>query len=300
MSLLNNVLGGLGISQGNIIRNAMKFVGLPEGLAAGVGLVMDLKNGNLGSALFKTGPALLQALTGGQAGQANSVEKPSSFLGTIAKVAGFAALGGGALLAAPALLGSLGSVGGALGNMLKGNLGIAGALGFGALALGAGGGGGLFTMLGGSQSQDLRKSLGMTRTQGSTDSMLSRLPNPAAFEDIVAAFMMDFVKDKQKEIEGKLDKLRQSAANAEGNAAKGGIQGFLSGAVSSIPLVGGLLGRLTGAGNDTKGGSSESRNLEFEQLKNEMQKLSQMQQAMSNVLNEMHNLAMSSIRSIKG
>jgi hypothetical protein len=31
-----------------------------------------------------------------------------------------------------------------------------------------------------------------------------------------------------------------------------------------------------------------------------MQKLSQMQQAMSNVLNEMHTLAMSAIRNIRG
>ena len=68
MNLMNQIAGGLGLSHGNMIRNAMKFVGLPEGLASAVGLVMDVKNGNIASALFKTGPALLKALAGGQAG----------------------------------------------------------------------------------------------------------------------------------------------------------------------------------------------------------------------------------------
>ena len=137
----------------------------------------------------------------------------------------------------------------------------------------------------------------MTRTDGAADSLVARLKPPVQFEDLISAFMVDFVKDKQKEIEGKLDKLRQSAQNAEGNGAQGGIRGFFGGLVSSIPLVGGALGN---AINGEKSSGSESRNIEFEMLKNEMQKLSQMQQAMSNVLNEIHNLAMSSIRAIKG
>ena len=61
--------------------------------------------------------------------------------------------------------------------------------------------------------------------------------------------------------------------------------------------MGGLIG---GKQDADKSKGSESRNIEFEMLKNEMQKLSQMQQAMSNVLNEIHTLAMSAIRSIKG
>ena len=43
----------------------------------------------------------------------------------------------------------------------------------------------------------------------------------------------------------------------------------------------------------------ESRNIEFEKIKFDMQKLSQMQQAMSNVLNTMDELAKSAIRQIK-
>jgi len=301
MNILNNALGALGLSQGNLIRNAMKFVGLPEGLSAGVGLIMDVKNGNIGSALFKTGPALLKALTGGQAGQANSTDRPSGIFGTLGKVAGFAALGAVALGAAPLVLGAGGALAG-LGGGLKGMLGIAAGLGFGAVAMKAlGGAGGFgFDKLMGFQSSEFAKFTGQTRTnQGiGSDSLVAKLKPPVAFEDLIAAFMVDFVKDKQKEIEGKLDKLRKSAANAEGGSgAEGGIRGFFGGIMRNIPLVGGLFG----AGQDNaKSGSSESRNIEFEMLKNEMQKLSQMQQAMSNVLNEMHNLAMNAVRNLKG
>ena len=45
--------------------------------------------------------------------------------------------------------------------------------------------------------------------------------------------------------------------------------------------------------------SGESRNIEFEMLKNEMQKLSQMQQAMSGVLNAMNETAMKAISAIR-
>lgn len=295
MDILRNIGGAMGISHGNILKSALKMIGLPDGLAAGIGAVVDLKNGNFGSLLFRTGPEALKALTGGAAGQANSVERPSNILGTLAKVAGFAALGvGGA-----ALLGGGGATAAmtALAGLTTGSkamLGIAAMLGFGAVA---GGGGSALSSVFGFQSQDARQSIGATRTRGGPDSLVSRLPNPCTFEDLVAAFMVDFVKDKQKEIEGKLDKLRKSAENAEGSGVEGGARGFFGGLLSSIPIVGQFFGN---ANNANKASSSESRNIEFEMLKNEMQKLSQMQQAMSNVLNEMHNLAMSAIRGIKG
>ena len=299
MSLLSNIAGAGGLSFGNLTRNALKFVGLPEGVASAVGLVMDVKNGNIGSALFKTGPALLQALTGGKAGQSNSVDRPSSVLGTVAKVAGFAAL---ATVAAPALLGGTALAGTALGGlsgMMKGILGIAGALGLG--AVGAKAGSMLFGAtglgFGGGAGGDTRTFLGQSRTQQGigSGSALAALPNPAMFEDIVAAFMVDFVKDKQDEIEGKLDKLRQAAQN-DGKTASDQGGGFFSSVLRNIPIVGNLVG---GADDGAKSGNSESRNIEFEMLKNEMQKLSQMQQAMSNVLNEMHNMAKNAIQNIR-
>lgn len=303
MSLINNVAGALGFSQGNILKSALKMVGLPDGLAAGIGAVVDLKNGNFGSLLFKTGPEALKALMGGAAGQANSVDRPSSILGTLGKVAGFAALGvgGAALLGSITGAGGIATALGGLGGMMKGMLGIAGGLGLGAMVAGAvGGAGGAMPFgFGFGGGQETKKFLGMTRTdQGlGSDSLVAKLKPPVQFEDLIAAFMIDFVKDKQKEIEGKLDKLRQSANNAEGNGAQGGVRGFFGGLLKSIPLVGGMIG---GGQDAEKTKGSESRNIEFEMLKNEMQKLSQMQQAMSNVLNEIHNLAMSAIRSIKG
>jgi hypothetical protein len=46
--------------------------------------------------------------------------------------------------------------------------------------------------------------------------------------------------------------------------------------------------------------STDSSNIEFEQLKNEMNKLSQIQTAMSNVLSATHTSAMAIINNIKG
>lgn len=300
MSIINNVFGAMGLSQGNMIRNAMKFVGLPEGVASAVGLVMDVKNGNFASALFKTGPALMQAITGGKAGQANSVERPSSVLGTIAKVAGFAALGlGGAALLGGTGLGAGTALGG-LSGMTKGILGIVGGLGL--AAVGGGAGKMLFGAIPGmggfGGGIEAKNFLGINRTsQGpGSGSMLANLPKPAMFEDIVAAFLVDFVKDKQDEIENKLNKLRTSAQN-DGKGAGDQAGGFVTGLLRKIPLVGGLLGK---ADDTAKSGNSESRNIEFEMLKNEMQKLSQMQQAMSNVLNEMHSMAKNAIQNIRG
>jgi hypothetical protein len=91
------------------------------------------------------------------------------------------------------------------------------------------------------------------------------------FEDRVAALMINVVEDMQKKIEQRLQKLQSEAQAAEATTAAGG--------------------------KDTGG---ESRNIEFEKIKFDMQKLSQIQQAMSNVLNTMDELAKSAIRQIKG
>ncbi len=297
MNILNNVAGAAGFSFGNLTSKALKFVGLPEGIASAVGLVMDLKSGNLGSALFKTGPALLQALKGGQAGQANSVERPStSFLGTIAKVAGFAALGvgGAALLGTGAGALGIGTALGGLSGMTKGILGIMGGLGL--AAVGGKAGGMLYDLagFGGPGGAITTKTLlGASRTQGGPSSALAALPKPAMFEDIVAAFMVDFVKDKQNEIEKKLESLRQSAQNA-GKTGKDKVNGYVDGMTNTVTA--GISGDKKNAESSESG---ESRNIEFEMLKNEMQKLSQMQQAMSGVLNAMNETAMKAISAIR-
>ena len=45
---------------------------------------------------------------------------------------------------------------------------------------------------------------------------------------------------------------------------------------------------------------TSSRNIQFEQLKNEMQKLSQIQTLMSNVLSSIHENAKTAINNIRG
>jgi hypothetical protein len=115
--------------------------------------------------------------------------------------------------------------------------------------------------------------------------MLASLPKPAMFEDIVMAFMIDVVKDKQEKVESELKDLesQDNSSNSGGNAT-----GQAVGAVAP------------GASQGAQDGNSDSRNIRFEIIKNEIQKLSQMQQAMSNVLDTMNDQAMNSIRHIKG
>ena len=125
----------------------------------------------------------------------------------------------------------------------------------------------------------------MTRSNGGMGSMMASLPRPAMFEDIVAAFMIDVIKDKQENVEGRLKELdsKDNAGKSAGNQAKGG-----------------LFSMFSSKGNQAaQDGNSDSRNIQFEIIKNEIQKLSQMQQAMSNVLNTMHEQAMGAIRHIK-
>jgi hypothetical protein len=147
------------------------------------------------------------------------------------------------------------------------------------------------------------------------------------FEDRVFALMCKVVEDMQKKIEERLKKLEEEAKKAEQGGGKkggkgGGIGGALGGIVGAVaPIagaaiggpVGGMVGSMVGqaaggamsggggGGAGGKGGASgqESRNIEFEKIKFDMQKLSQMQQAMSNVLNTMDELAKSAIRHIK-
>ncbi len=155
------------------------------------------------------------------------------------------------------------------------------------------------------------------------------------FEDKVATMMVQIIKKMQEDIEKRLEKLKAQAQAAESDKGGGG-GGFLGGLMGGggggggmlgsilgiagnmiMPGIGGAIGGMAGnmlggamggggggaagggaagGGGDAKGGGQESRNIEFEMLKNEMQKLSQMQQAFSNVLNEMHQLAMNAIR----
>ncbi|MBL92880.1 MAG: hypothetical protein CMH56_13835 [Myxococcales bacterium] len=153
--------------------------------------------------------------------------------------------------------------------------------------------------------------------QGKPGSAVSKLGPHATFEDLVAAFMFDVVKEQQEEIKKKMAELNPKAKSGGAKKGRGGFGGFLKklapmagkalGTAFGGP-VGGMIGGAVGnaVGGSGKSGSaqggqsaSDSRQLKMEELKNLMQKLQQMQQALSNVLNSMHQGAMNSIRNIR-
>ena len=92
------------------------------------------------------------------------------------------------------------------------------------------------------------------------------------FEDMVAKFMFKVIKQQQELIKKMMAKYKAMSA------------------------AGALMG---GAGGGAGQAMQESRQLLFEQLKNEMQKMQQMVQSLSNVLNTLHQGAMNAIRNIR-
>jgi hypothetical protein len=183
--------------------------------------------------------------------------------------------------------GGFGIPGGELGGMLSGGLGY----------------GGL------NNGINLKQRLGISRSQGGFGSRVANLPPNATFEDLVAAFMMDTMKDMQDEAKQQMDRLKRSnqARNRRGYGGMlgglGSLGGGLLGGMVGGPVgasIGQGLGGAVGRGLGGQGAQGEdSRQLMFEELKNTMQKLQQMMQSMSNVLNTMHQGSMNSIRNIR-
>jgi hypothetical protein len=296
MGLIGDIGGMFGISKTGILAGALKMVGVPEKAAHAIGLAAELARGfsKDGFDLDKVNKGALarhalKAFGVHSPGRAMALTAalnivPKGFVSALIPGAGMgmAALGAGGLAAS------------ALGGLAKSQLGLGGMLA--GLVSGVAGGGGLNGMAGfgmnlvaGGNSANLRTLTGTQRVNGGPGSAFAALPRPAYFEDIVAALMVDHIKDKQEKIEAKLKDLQRRSE--EGGSAKNQAGGFLT-------SVGRAFG-LGGADDASKTGNSDSRNIEFEMIKNEIQKLSQMQQAMSNVLNTMNELAMSAIRHIK-
>jgi len=139
-------------------------------------------------------------------------------------------------------------------------------------------------------------------------------PNPT-FEDLVAAFMMDVITEQQKEIEAKMAEMQRSKARQADARARSEGLGTILGIGGAVQGIAGAVGSpaasalcqlammpatsLKSQADGAVGDETESRQLMFEQLKNLMNKLQEMQQALSNVLNAMHQGAMNSIRNIK-
>ncbi|MCC7070441.1 MAG: hypothetical protein IT383_03905 [Deltaproteobacteria bacterium] len=290
MGLVGDIAGAFGISKTGILAWGLKKIGVPDQAAHAISLAAELARG-----ITKDGfdfDKVNKGAVARHALRAFGVESPMATLAATAALKmlpkGFCSglLPAAGALAAPAVaLTALGSLG-------KMQLGLTSLLTGLASPNDLAGGGMKFLF--GNKTAEMRQALGMTRTQMGAGSMVAALPKPAMFEDIVAAFMIDVIKDKQENVEGRLKELDKKDNAGKTAGAQG--SGFVSGLMSKIPVVGGFFKSGTEAAQD---GNSDSRNIQFEIIKNEIQKLSQMQQAMSNVLNTMHEQAMGAIRHIK-
>ena len=94
------------------------------------------------------------------------------------------------------------------------------------------------------------------------------------------------------------ERANPNAHNVLDSAAKTGQAKIAkSGLLDAVLAPGGIdPAALAGASDQLQG---DSRNIQFEMLKNEIQKMSQAMQAMSNTLNAMHEQAMTAIRNAK-
>ena len=291
----SDVLGALRLNKVGLVNRALEFV-VGEKTAAAVCLAYELSSG------FKDGKFSMANVNSGTVAALGMKafglsESPMMHLGGMAAIrtvgptfaVGAGALaamfGGGAAAAGTAAAGGVVAADSALGAVSRSMAGI--------------GGGGVHGLagtarhfLGGGNSADLRNAFGLQRNNRGPGSMLASLPRPAYFEDIIAAFMIDTIKDKQDEVEKRLMDMdrKSNESKSVGNQAGGTVRG----------LGERMFGKAGKAEADaTTNGNSDSRNIQFELVKNEIQKLSQMQQALSNVLNTMHEQAMNAIRHIK-
>ena len=291
--IIGDVAGAFGISKTGILAGALKMVGVPDKAAHAIGLAAELSRG-----FTKDGFDLSQVNKGALARhalKAFGVNSPLATLGVTAALnilpKGFGALGGaggiggvlaglgGAALGGTALAGLAGSTLG-LGSLVAGIVGNPNDLASKGMAF-----------LGGGNGAELRGRLGLQRGSGGPGSMVAALPKPAYFEDFVAAFMCDVIKDQQEKIQKRLQDLQ--ARSEEGAKAENQGGGFIRGLVNRV------IPGAKAADQAGRSGTQESRNIEFEMIKNDIQKLSQMQQAMSNILNTFHETAMGAIRNIK-
>jgi hypothetical protein len=160
------------------------------------------------------------------------------------------------------------------------------------------------------------------RQQAAPGSEVSKLPTPCTFEDLVAAFMIDVVKDMENELKDKMAEMESGQENGNGvgkvlgqvGSVVGGAAGSAAGSMIA-PGYGTMLGGNVGASLGGQAGQAvgsalsgqgqagdagkDSRQINFEKIKNLMQKLQQCLQSLSNVLNTMHQGSMNAIRNIR-
>lgn len=161
------------------------------------------------------------------------------------------------------------------------------------------------------------------RAQAEPGSEVSKLPNPCTFEDLIAAFMIDVIKDMEKELESKMGEYEKMTGDSESKTGLGGngeLAGQIGGAIGGVAgaavgsavapgvgtTIGGNLGSAAGekigsavGSKGAEGTDEDSRQIMFEKIKDLMQKLQQAMQSLSNVLNTMHQGSMNAIRNIR-
>lgn len=314
MGFTSDIAGAYGISRTGIAAGAAKMIGVPEKAAHAMGLALELSRGmtkdgfdfsqvNKGAlarhalkAFGMYSPMKALMLTAGlhllpkgfalpALAGAGGVAALSSMFGGSAAAVGGSAISGAAVVGGGVLAGSaLAGLSGMQLNMMNMLFGVAGVQPNDI----AGGG---MKFLFGNKTAQMRNLTETQRFNGGPGSQYAALPKPAFFEDIVAALMQDFVRDKQSEIEERMKKLAQKSE--ENKSANNQVTG------AAVGTVGTQSGTVKNANDAATQGNSDSRNLEMEAVKYEMQKLTQMQQALSNILNTMHEEAQNAIRNIK-
>jgi|GEM_PF-1201286 len=110
------------------------------------------------------------------------------------------------------------------------------------------------------------------------------------FEQMVHKFMMKQAKEQQEKVKGMMEKMK--AADSKGGG-KGGAAGKAGGAGGK----GGAGGAGGSGGAEGKGETSKAA--QMEELKFEIQQLTQMMQALSGVNNTMHQNCMNAVRNIR-
>lgn len=167
--------------------------------------------------------------------------------------------------------------------------------------------------------------------RGSRWQSTDNLDGAGCFEDYVAAFMVDVIKHEQRQANQKMaelkslsmkkkkvncqkavEKIASQLGKSVGSAIGVGAGGMLGMGFGSMigEQCGKLIvnasfspsknpGELLKSASDKKGELEDSRAIKMEELKNIMNRLQQMLQALSAVLKVMHDGAMSSIRNIR-
>ena len=170
------------------------------------------------------------------------------------------------------------------------------------------------------KGSDLRRGVDRLKDNisGADDEISRILDNPnLSFEDMIFMLMNVLVKQQQAEVKDMTKDLREKKADFD--AEKKGLRAEIKkqeesvatlrgkasadpkneGVVKNLGLAESKLKGMTESLTDRQNDFGDSRQENFEAIKNAMNKLSEMQQSLSNILNTMHQSAMNTIGNIR-